>query len=69
MLCGAENTVKTIIFGDIHGCNIAMRLLLEQIQPKQEKDKVAFIGDLLDWGPDSRGVLRLSCCLAIMRIT
>ena len=58
MLCGAENTVKTIIFGDIHGCNIAMRLLLEQIQPKQEKDKVAFIGDLLDWGPDSRDVLR-----------
>lgn len=50
--------MKTVIFGDIHGCNCAMRALLKQIQPDPGKDRVVFIGDLFDRGPDSRDVLR-----------
>lgn len=58
VFCGAEYTVRTIIFGDIHGCNLALRSLLEQIQPDPEKDRIVFLGDLFDRGPDSRDVLR-----------
>ena len=55
---GAESSVRTIIFGDIHGCNHALRSLLEQIKPNPAKDQVVFLGDLFDRGPDSRDVLR-----------
>lgn len=57
---GAENavTARTIIFGDIHGCNLSLRHLLEQIQPNPSKDQVIFLGDLFDRGPDSWDVLR-----------
>lgn len=56
--CGAENTVRTIIFGDIHGCNLALRSLLEEIKPNPAKDQLVFLGDLFDRGPDSWDVLR-----------
>lgn len=47
---------RTIAIGDVHGCSRALATLIEAIQPEQE-DTIVFLGDFLDWGPDSRGVL------------
>jgi serine/threonine protein phosphatase 1 len=39
--------------GDIHGCSIALRTLVEAIDPQPE-DTIVVLGDVIDWGPDSR---------------
>ena len=54
---GVDNTVRSIIFSDVHGCNIALKSLLEQIKPDSSQDRIVFLGDLFDRGPDSRDVL------------
>jgi serine/threonine protein phosphatase 1 len=47
---------RTIAIGDIHGCSVALAQLIEAIQP-EPSDVVVPIGDFIDRGPDSRGVL------------
>jgi len=47
---------RTIAVGDIHGCLAALNALLEAIQPTEE-DTIVTVGDYVDRGPDSRGVL------------
>jgi serine/threonine protein phosphatase 1 len=47
---------RTIAIGDIHGCSTALDALLGVIQPRAE-DTVITLGDYIDRGPDSRGVL------------
>lgn len=47
---------RTIAVGDIHGCLKAFDALLETIQPSQE-DVFVTIGDYIDRGPDSKGVI------------
>ncbi|MGH7739582.1 MAG: metallophosphoesterase family protein [bacterium] len=42
--------------GDIHGCLKALRGLLKQLPVKPE-DELIFLGDYIDRGPDSKGVL------------
>lgn len=42
--------------GDIHGCSTALRTLLDVVQPGAE-DIVITLGDYIDRGPDSKGVL------------
>ena len=42
--------------GDIHGCLDPLRRLMDQI-PLSETDEVVFIGDYVDRGPDSKGVI------------
>jgi serine/threonine protein phosphatase 1 len=49
-------TKRTIAIGDIHGCSIALRTLLAAINP-QPDDTIVTLGDYVDRGPDSRGVL------------
>lgn len=49
---------RTIAIGDIHGCVRAMRAIIEAIQPAAE-DTLVLLGDYVDRGPDSRGVLDL----------
>ena len=49
-------TDRIIAIGDIHGCAKALATLLEAIQPTQE-DTLVFLGDYIDRGPDSRGVV------------
>jgi serine/threonine protein phosphatase 1 len=49
-------TERIIAIGDIHGCAKALATLLEAIQPSQQ-DTLVFLGDYIDRGPDSRGVL------------
>lgn len=42
--------------GDIHGCARELQTLLTQIAPKPT-DTVVFLGDYIDRGPDSKGVI------------
>ncbi len=47
---------RTIAIGDMHGCSRALHTLLDHIQPTQE-DVFVPLGDFVDRGPDSKGVL------------
>src|SRR5829696_6973508 len=47
---------RTIAIGDIHGCSAAFDALLDAIRPRPE-DTIVTLGDYIDRGPDSRGVL------------
>lgn len=46
-------TKRLFAIGDIHGCNAALRTLIAVINPQRE-DTVVVLGDVIDWGPDSR---------------
>ncbi len=47
----------TYIIGDIHGCSKTFRRLVEEgIQPQPE-DEIICVGDYIDRGPDSKGVI------------
>jgi serine/threonine protein phosphatase 1 len=48
--------VRTIAIGDIHGCRHAFDILLEELRPASD-DLVITLGDYVDRGPDSRGVI------------
>lgn len=60
------------VIGDVHGCRVELETLLEQLGYQIERDaqgqaidahhpdrQAIFVGDLVDRGPDSPGVLRL----------
>ncbi len=47
---------RTIAIGDIHGCALALGSLLDVIRP-QPNDAIVTLGDYINRGPDSRGVL------------
>ena len=47
------------VIGDIHGCSMALAKLLKKIKPLAKGDKVIFIGDYIDRGPDSKGVIEI----------
>lgn len=42
--------------GDIHGCRGTLDALLDRIAPTSD-DHIVFVGDYVDRGPDSRGVI------------
>lgn len=50
--------VRTIVVGDVHGCLEELDELLGVVQLRAGFDRLVFVGDLLDRGPDSIGVLR-----------
>jgi serine/threonine protein phosphatase 1 len=47
---------RTIAIGDIHGCSIALTALIEAISPRPD-DIIVPLGDYVDRGIDSKGVL------------
>lgn len=47
---------RMFAIGDIHGCSKALAALLNAIRPTQN-DTLVFLGDFIDRGPDSKGVL------------
>ena len=49
---------RTIAIGDIHGSSTAQKALIEAIRPRPE-DTIVTLGDYINRGPDSRGVLDL----------
>lgn len=48
--------MQTWAIGDVHGCLTALNTLLAELQLKKE-DQLIFLGDLIDRGPDSKGVI------------
>ncbi len=48
---------RTFIIGDVHGCIDELQELMQQLAPSAN-DHIIFIGDLIDRGPDSLGVVR-----------
>ncbi|WP_315042479.1 metallophosphoesterase family protein [Faucicola mancuniensis] len=48
--------MRTFAFGDIHGCHDQLKTLLNAITPTPS-DTLIFLGDIIDRGADSKGVL------------
>ena len=47
---------RLLAFGDIHGCRTALQALLANVTPTVH-DQLVFLGDYVDRGPDSAGVI------------
>jgi serine/threonine protein phosphatase 1 len=47
---------RLLAVGDIHGCRYALQTLLARIVPARD-DRIVFLGDYIDRGPDPRGVV------------
>ena len=47
---------RTIALGDIHGCSAALAAVIEAVNP-QPDDTIIALGDYIDRGPDSHGVV------------
>lgn len=56
---------RVIAIGDVHGCARALALLIEAIKPVPS-DTLVMLGDCVDRGPDSRGVIELILKLSDM---
>ena len=54
---------KIFAIGDIHGCAAKLELLLNRLPFDREHDTLVFLGDYLDRGPDTKGVLDQICQL------
>lgn len=48
--------MRTLAIGDIHGCLTALNTLLAHVDPRPD-DQLVFLGDYVDRGPHSRGVI------------
>jgi serine/threonine protein phosphatase 1 len=54
----ANNYKRVIAVGDPHGClDLLKNLVEEQIQFNPERDLLVVLGDMIDRGPDSKGVV------------
>ncbi|MCH8474586.1 MAG: metallophosphoesterase [Opitutales bacterium] len=49
---------RLIVIGDVHGCLNELEDLLNDLRLR-ESDKLLFLGDLINNGPDSHGVVKL----------
>jgi len=45
-----------LVIGDIHGCLVSLEMMLEVVSPSRE-DLLVTLGDYVDRGPDSKGVI------------
>jgi serine/threonine protein phosphatase 1 len=51
-----DESRRILAIGDIHGCSVALDALLEAVNPGPG-DLVIMLGDYIDRGPDSKGVV------------
>jgi serine/threonine protein phosphatase 1 len=49
-------TARVLVWGDIHGCDLALETILDRIAVTRD-DTLVFLGDAVDRGPASRQVL------------
>lgn len=59
--------MRTLIFGDVHGCLYELRELINRFKP-QKDDLVISAGDLIDKGPDPQGVLQFAAGLGMLTV-
>lgn len=50
---------RVIIVGDVHGCAEQLEALLEKVRFDVQTDRLVMVGDLVNKGPDSVGVVRV----------
>jgi serine/threonine protein phosphatase 1 len=48
---------KTYIIGDIHGCAKTFRKMVEEVIQLKKEDSLYLLGDYIDRGPNSKGVI------------
>lgn len=53
-----EKANRILVVGDVHGCLTELQELLEKLKPVRGRDKLVFLGDLIDRGPDPVGVVK-----------
>jgi serine/threonine protein phosphatase 1 len=58
---------RTFIVGDIHGCLDMLKRLMDKIDWHPDRDRLIFLGDYIDRGRDSRGVIEY--ILEVMRMS
>jgi serine/threonine protein phosphatase 1 len=49
--------MRTWVIPDIHGCIRTLRALIEDVIQLRKDDALIFLGDVIDRGPDSQGVI------------
>ena len=49
--------MRTWVIPDVHGCLLTLRALVEDLIELRRDDHLIFLGDLIDRGPDSKGVV------------
>lgn len=54
---------RIFAIGDIHGCRQKLESLLDHLPYDRERDLLVFLGDYINRGPESRGVIDLLCGL------
>ncbi|MBU2497722.1 MAG: metallophosphoesterase [Proteobacteria bacterium] len=50
-------TNRTFIVGDVHGCLEMLKRLMDKIDWRPDEDRLIFLGDYIDRGDDSKGVI------------
>lgn len=58
--------MRTLIIGDIHGCDQAFAALLDKVQIDVASDTLVLLGDIMDRGPDSWEVYQRAAWLERM---
>jgi len=53
----SDNGRKIYAVGDIHGMLMKLERLLDRIPFREDRDRLVFLGDYVDRGPDARGVV------------
>jgi bis(5'-nucleosyl)-tetraphosphatase (symmetrical) len=54
----SERYLRQIFVGDVHGCLDELRTLLERVRYTPGRDRLVFVGDLVDRGPESARTVR-----------
>lgn len=57
--------IRKIVVGDVHGCLSELQELLELVKYDSAQDRLIFVGDLVDRGPDPVGVVRFVRSLGV----
>ena len=48
--------MRTLVIGDVHGCIDELDALLDRLRADPDADRIVFVGDLVNKGPDSPAV-------------
>ena len=49
--------MRTLVIGDIHGELAMVQALVKKVKYDSSQDELIFLGDYIDRGPDSKGVI------------